>query len=302
VLELIEKPFVVACVPAFNEEKTIAKVVLMAKKHSDRVVVCDDGSTDLTSEIAESLGAEVVRHKNRLGYGAALQSLFQRARELGADVIVTLDADGQHNPEEIPTVIEPILEDEADVVIGSRFIGETNNDLPRYRRWGISLITKLAGGATNNHVTDAQSGFRAYNKKAIGEMQLKEGGMGASAEILLKTNRNGLKVAEVPIDCRYKGLETSTHSPITHGLGVIMCILRLIVEEKPLVFIGVPGGVSLFVGVLFGFWILQIYTVEHQIPTNMALASVTFVLMGLFAIFTAVTLFAITRLSSKLKQ
>jgi glycosyltransferase involved in cell wall biosynthesis len=92
------KPFIVVGVPAFNEEQTVARIVLEAQKHVDMVVVCDDGSTDLTAEIARRLGAEVIRHQRNLGYGAAIQSLFKRAREVGADVLVTLDADGQHAP------------------------------------------------------------------------------------------------------------------------------------------------------------------------------------------------------------
>lgn len=261
-----ENPFVVACVPAYNEEKTIAKVVLLAREHVGKVVVCDDGSSDLTAEIAERLGAEVVRHETRLGYGAALQSLFQKARELGADVMVTIDGDGQHNPQEIPRLVDPILEAKADVVIGSRFLEKTENDVPAYRRWGISVITKLAGKASNNNVSDAQCGFRAYNKKAIGNMKLVEGGMGASAEILLKTSEHGLKVAEVPINCRYQGLETSTHSPISHGLGVVMSIIRLVVEERPLVFLGIPEQFpsSLEYSSALGCWISTLRNTRYQ--------------------------------------
>ncbi len=98
----LQKPLVVAGIPAFNEEKSIAGVVLSAQKHADVVVVCDDGSSDMTREIAERLGAVVVRHEQNLGYGAALQSLFKKARELRADVLVTLDSDGQHDASEIP--------------------------------------------------------------------------------------------------------------------------------------------------------------------------------------------------------
>ena len=97
---------VVACVPAYNEEGTIARVVIGAQRHVDRVVVCDDGSTDMTGEIAERLGAEVLRHPRNLRYGASIRTLFGRARELGAECVVTLDADRQHSPEEIPRLVE----------------------------------------------------------------------------------------------------------------------------------------------------------------------------------------------------
>lgn len=103
-------PLIVVGIPAYNEEKTIAKVVVQAKRCADQVVVCDDGSTDMTGEIAEGLGAKVIRHSKNLGYGVAIQSLFGKARELGADVMVTLDGDGQHDPSDIPVLIEPVLE------------------------------------------------------------------------------------------------------------------------------------------------------------------------------------------------
>ena len=109
-------------IPAFNEEKTIARVVLEARKYADIVVVCDDGSSDLTGEIAENLGAVVIHHEHNCGYGAAMQSLFKKARELKADVLVTLDSDGQHNPAEIPRLVKPIEDGDAEVVLGSRFV------------------------------------------------------------------------------------------------------------------------------------------------------------------------------------
>jgi len=135
-----KKPYIVACIPAYNEGLTIAKVILKARKHVDKVIVCDDGSTDMTAEIAEALGAEVIRHKRNMGYGAAIGSLFRRAREIGADVMVTLDADGQHDPDYIPRLIKPIIKGEADIVIGSRFLGG-DVEVPTYRRMILSTFT-----------------------------------------------------------------------------------------------------------------------------------------------------------------
>jgi len=288
---------IIACIPAYNEEKTIAKVVMLAQKQVDKVVVCDDGSEDLTADIAQRLGATVIRHDKNLGYGAAIQSLFRKAMEKDADVIVTLDADGQHYPEEIPRLIQPILDDEADIVIGSRFLGE-HNDAPAYRRFGIKLITKLSNRTRN--FSDAQCGFRAYSKKALENLNLNENGMGISAEILLETVKRGLGIVEVPVRVRYKGLDTSTHNSLRHGVNVITSIVRIVVEEKPLYYLGVPGAVSLFIGTLFGIWMLQIFAVYGNIATGIALASIAFVLLGLFTLFTAITLYAIIRLTRKI--
>ncbi|MDI6846765.1 MAG: glycosyltransferase family 2 protein [Candidatus Bathyarchaeia archaeon] len=304
VSEARAKPFVVVGIPAFNEEKTIAKVVLKAQKYADKVVVCDDGSKDLTAEIAERLGAEVIRHDTNLGYGAAIQSLFRRARELNADVMVTLDADGQHDPREIPALLKPVLKDEADVAAGSRFLDKERRieDMPLYRRLGVKAITRLTGVAMNHELSDAQHGFRAYGRKALEWLKLSEDGMGVSVEILLKAREQGLRVVEVPVRCSYRGLETSTRGPLRHGVSVVMSIVRLVVEERPLLFLGVPGVVSLMAGIMFGFWMFQIYIAEHHIVTNIALASIAFVMIGMFSIFTAITLYAITRLTRRISQ
>jgi len=296
-------PLIIAAIPAYNEEKTIAKVVVQASRYVDRVVVCDDGSVDMTAEIAEGLGADVVRHERNMGYGAAVQSMFRKARELDADIMVTLDGDGQHNPHEIPALVKPILEGEADLVVGTRFSGEANvKEVPFYRRMGIKAITKLTNTALNYGVRDAQNGFRAYGRKAIKELRLFEGGMGASVEILMEAKKKGFGVMETPVSCKYRGLErTSKHDPLRHGVGVLMSIVRLVVEDRPLLFLGVPGTVSLLVGVLFGIWMLQLYSIEHRIVTNIVLASMAFVLIGFFAVSTAITLYAIIRLAQKTK-
>jgi glycosyltransferase involved in cell wall biosynthesis len=297
------KPFIVVGIPAFNEENSIARVVLESQKFADAVVVCDDGSRDLTAKIAERLGADVVKHKQNLGYGAAIESLFGRARELDADILVTLDGDGQHDPAEIPRIVQPIVQGMADVVIGSRFIDVRGTaGMPLYRRFGARLITKLVDGSSKNGVSDAQSGFRAYNREALEHLSIGEAGMGASVEILLEARKNDLKICEVPSSCKYHkgGVGTSTENPVTHGLGVVMSIVRLIVEERPLMVLGIPGLLCLFAGVAFGVWMLQLYAIGHQIVTNIALASVAFVLVGFFMLSTAVTLYAISRLSKRM--
>jgi len=288
---------IVAGIPAYNEEKTIAKVILIAQRYVDVVVVCDDGSLDLTADIAQRLGAIVIRQEKNMGYGAAIQALFEKARKLNADLLLTLDADGQHDAKEIPKLIQPILENKADIVIGSRFL-QPKNGMPLYRRFGVKVLTKITSGSKGKGVlTDAQCGFRAYNRKAIESLVLDEDGMGVSAEVLLKAGALGLVVTEVPVEVRYKGLETSTHNPLKHGLDVISTIIRLVVEEQPLTYLGIPGVALLGLGMFFGLWTLQLYYTSepHQIVTNVALASVAFTLLGMFFIFTAITLYAILR-------
>ena len=300
------KPLVVVGIPAFNEENTIAKVILGAQKYADLVVVCDDGSSDLTSEIAKRLGAEVVRHERNSGYGAAIQSLFKRAQALNTDILVTLDGDGQHNPDEIPQLIEPIASGAVDVVVGSRFIDACGaEEMPKYRKFGVKAITFLTYGFGKGGVRDSQSGFRAYARQALGVLELSENGMSASVEILRKTGKQGLRMCEVPISCKYHngdGMKTSTHNAVSHGVGVVFSVLKLVVEDRPLLYLGVPGVLSLIAGIFFGVWMLQVYAVMHQIETNVALASMAFVFIGFFALSTAITLYAIARLAERTNE
>jgi len=296
------QPFIVVGIPAFNEETMIAKIILEAQKHADAVVVCDDGSSDATGEIAKRLGAYVVCHERNMGYGASIKELFRCARELNADVLVTLDADGQHAPEEIPRIVKPIVRGTADLVIGSRFIEpHGTKEMPFYRKIGAQLITKLVNGSSKNGISDAQSGFRAYNRQAIDFLSPFEVGMGASVEILLKASKHDLKVCEVPSSCKYNNgdIATSTENPVTHGIGVIMSIVKFIVAERPLIFLGIPGLLCFFAGLGLGLWTLQIYATAHHIATNAALASVAFVLIGFLVFSGSLTLYAIKRTAEK---
>ena len=225
-----------------------------------------------------------------------------RAHELGADVFVTLDADGQHEPNEIPIVIKPIVDGAADVVIGSRFVDKNGTtEMPLYRQLGAKLITKMVNGSAKNGVTDSQSGFRAYNNLALDRLNFFEDGMGASVEILLRASKQDLRIVEVPSTCKYNTCsgDTSSEHPVAHAMGVVFSIIRLIVEERPLLFLGVPSLFCLLAGVGFGVWMLQIYAITNTIETNVALASLAFILIGFFMLSTAITLYAIARISEK---
>jgi glycosyltransferase involved in cell wall biosynthesis len=294
------KPLVVAGIPAFNEERTIAKLVLEAQKFVDVVLVCDDGSTDCTAEIAERMGADVIKHERNLGYGAATKSLFAVARELDADVLVTLDGDGQHDPREIPGLIKPVLEEGADVVLGSRFLEDKENGVPRYRGWGIRLISKLTAFSSKQKLRDAQCGFRVFGHRAIAELDLVENGMGASVELVMKAKKHGLTVVEAPAEVKYKDVErSSTQNALEHGATVLMSIIRMVVEERPLMLLGLPGIIFLLGGTGFGIWMLKIFAEEQRIVTNLALAAMGFIMIGMFTIFTAITLYAIARHTHK---
>jgi len=181
-LGVVSRPRIAVLIPALDEEQAIAKVVLTAKKFADFVIVCDDGSRDMTGEIARKLGAEVVVHRRNLGYGTALASLFTRARELGADIVVTFDGDGQHDARFVSVVTAPIIDGVADVVIGSRFKPESMNRTPSWRKLGIRTINALVRGVSGKQYSDTQSGMRAYRATILKLVYPSETGMGASAE------------------------------------------------------------------------------------------------------------------------
>jgi glycosyltransferase involved in cell wall biosynthesis len=295
-----EKGLIIACIPAYNEEKTIAKVVLKAKKYVDKVIVCDDGSTDMTVEIAEAIGAKVIRHERNKGYGAALASLFKAAREENASAMIILDADLQHNPDDMPKLLSSIIKGEADIVIGSRFLNG-KGELPKYRSLGIKVITKLTKHVSYKNITDAQSGFRAYSRKAIYSITPSEQGMGASTEILLKAKEHGLRIKEIPIEIKYDIEKPSTQNPILQGLDVVLSTVKQLSIKRPLVFYGVPGITTLLVALFFWIWTLQIFTSTRQVITNIALIALGATIVGLILLITAVILWVLISVIRELK-
>jgi len=278
-------------IPAYNEEKNIAKIIVKLQKIADKIIVCNDGSTDLTGEIAEKLGVIVINHPKNLGYGAGIRSIFLKAREMDSEILVTFDADGQHQIEDINAVLEPIVKNESDIVIGSRFLGESVG-VPRYRKAGIKTITSVANTTLNSKITDSQSGFRAYNKKVLKDIVPSEYGMGVSTEILIKANKIGLRIQEVPITILYDG-DTSTHHPVAHGISVILSTMKFISIEHPLKFYGIPGVIFLFIGLFFTIWTIQIFTETRQIMTNIALIGVGTILIGTMLTMTSIMLYSL---------
>ena len=278
-------------IPAFNEEKNIGSIVAKLKKKYDHVIVCDDGSSDMTGIIASSLGAHVVKHEKNLGYGSAIKTIFNEARKISGDVLVTFDADGQHQILEIDFILQPILENKADIVIGSRFLGKTKN-LPKYRKIGIKTITGLTNVMTGSKITDSQSGFRAYTKKVLDEISPTESGMGISTEILIKASKKEMRITEIPITISY---ENNKHSqePISHGTSVVMSTIKHVAIERPLLYYGVTGLSFLVLGLIFGAWTLQIYSEERVIMTNIALIGIGGVILGTILLISGTILYSI---------
>ena len=281
------RPRIIVGMPAYNEAKYIGSLVVQARQFADEVIVVDDGSTDHTSKVAELAGATVVQHTENKGYGSAIQSILAEAKKQNADILVILDADSQHNPEEIPSLIKVVSEG-SDVIIGSR--EAQRNTIAPYRRFGQGILSKLTSIASRKKLSDTESGFRAYSKKAITLLELKEKGMAISSEIVSEAAAKGLKVTEVPISVIYTQ-DGSTLNPVKHGFGVFNRILVMISERRPLLFFGLFGSIFLVLGLAASITVIRLYYFEAGVlATGTALISILFITVGLLTVFTGVIL------------
>jgi glycosyltransferase involved in cell wall biosynthesis len=286
------RPKIIVGMPAYNEAKYIGSIVLQARRYADEVIVVDDGSADQTASIARLAGAAVVRHEHNQGYGSTIQTLLNEVKRRSADILVVLDADSQHNPDEIPRLIEGITGG-ADIVIGSREMQE--NRIAGYRRLGQKFLSRLTGIASRRRLTDTESGFRAYSRKAIATLELKETGMAISSEIISEAASKGLQIAEVPISVAYTG-DGSTLNPVKHGLGVFNRILVMISERRPLLFFSLFGGIFLAIGLATGIMVIRdYYFAPNLFATGLALISILFITIGTLTVFTGVILNVLVR-------
>lgn len=213
----------IVIIPALNEEVAIGSIVKRSLKYVDDVLVIDDGSDDNTSRIAKESGARVIKHYNNLGKGVSLKDAFGEVS--GYDIVVTIDGDGQHNPDEIPKLMNPIREGRADLVNGSRYLDGFDEETPAYRRVGQRVLDIATNITSGTSVTDSQSGFRAFNGKTIKCYRFRDTGFGIESEMLADAAEHNLKILEVPITVRYDVENSSTKGPVTHGVGVLIKIV-----------------------------------------------------------------------------
>jgi glycosyltransferase involved in cell wall biosynthesis len=288
---LSDRSSVVVGIPALNEERTIAKVVVRASEYAGTVVVVDDGSEDDTALIARKLGAVVLRHDRNLGKGAALRDCFEYANQTGANVLVTLDGDGQHDPTNIPKLVDVLRDENADVVIGSRMTRP--RDMPRYRWLGVRSLDRAVGVKVDGRVVDAQSGFRAYSNRAIKTLVAAEYGMGADAEVIMRASEAGMRIVEVPVTMRYAEMNGSTHNPLMHAFDVIFSVVKYTSIRHPLMFYGGFALGALAVSLIFGAMTIDYYQRWGRVVTNIALISIASGILGFLALFTGIILFTL---------
>ena len=284
---------VTAILPAYNEEVSIGSMVLRTAQYADQVIVVDDGSTDETAKIAKMAGAEVAIHPTNMGKGAALKTGFNMAQD--ADVVVTIDADGQHHPQEIPALIKPILDGEADVVNGSRYVHGRDKNTPRYRRVGQKVLDKATNISSGLDITDTQSGYRAFAKHTIPLFKFKDTGYGVESEMLGDAAKNNMRIVEVEIGVRYD-VDGSSRNPISQGIQVLTRIIRDIELNKPLYYFTIPGFIIVVVGIVVSLFFIRDYITGKSITMAPTLLMIMVTLAGIFMTFTGIILDSISRL------
>ena len=285
------KPFIVAGMPVYNEEETIGTVVTMALRYVDAVICIDDGSSDSSAKIAETCGAIVHRHRVNRGYGGALQSLFQKAKAMNADALVILDSDGQHKTSDIPKLLKPIIDEEADFAIGSRFIdGGGGTDMPAYRRLGIKVITAASNLSSDLGIKDTQSGFRAFSKNALDRLRFDSEGMELSLEMLEDAHDKKLVIKEVPTVIRYDVPKGSNFTAVSHGFTVLTWAMLSLSQKKPLLVLGIPGMGLVATGAAMGLNTAQGVSTQVDSIIGPGLSAIWIGVLGLSLMATGLVL------------
>ncbi len=285
------EPYIVAGMPMYNEEETIGSVVVRALRHVDEVICIDDGSSDASARIAEACGATVIRHRVNRGYGGALKTLFLKAAELDVDALVLLDSDGQHETEDIPNLLEPILSGEADFTIGSRFVeGGGGTDMPAYRRLGIKVITAASNLSSELGIKDTQSGYRAFSRRALERLRFDSEGMELSLELLEDAHEKHLRVLEVPTVIRYDVPKGSNFTAVSHGFTVMTWAMLSLSQKKPLLVLGIPGFGLLATGAAMGMKTAQGFTMQVDNIIGTGISAVWIGLLGLSLMATGLVL------------
>jgi len=290
----------VVCIPAYNEANTIGDIIERIKKIVDVVVVCDDGSTDETEKNAKNHGAIVIKHEKNLGKGEALKTLFDYAKKSEAEIMITIDGDGQFLPEEIPKLMNPIINGKADVVIGYRF--DDAEQMPTYRKVGNKFLDKVTNLASDLPFRDSQGGFRAYSRKAFEDIRFSTSGFGVDAEILVNAANRGLRILEEKVTVIYNtGGKTSTKNPISHTSEVIFSLIDLIAQRHPLRYLGMPGILFIIMGIGLTIHVLDVFNEIRYFSIPFTLGALGSLALGLILLLMSVILYSISSSTKNLR-
>jgi glycosyltransferase involved in cell wall biosynthesis len=292
---------IIVVIPAYNEAQSIENIISKTRELSTFIIVVDDGSSDGTSELCKSLNVGVIRNARRMGKGIALKRGIIEAIRYDPDIVVTIDADGQHDPYDMPKLLAPILNAEADIVIGSRYLNSAMRELPYRRRVGLSIINGLNTLLTRTHVKDSQSGFRAYDKSAVEQIiTFTSTGYGVETEQLALADSYGFRIVEVPVTIRYKGLKkTSNTNSFLHGGIIIFTIIRILFEKRPLTLFGLSGVGLLIAALGTGTQMLGIFNETRYFSIPLGLVTLGLVLCGGFLILVSIIFYTLSKMRLK---
>jgi len=280
-----DAPYVIAGIPSWNEELTIGSLVHMTKRFVDEVVVVDDGSSDFTLDIARDAGATVIPHIVNLGKGEGIRDIFEYARNKGVDALVLIDADGQHNPEDIPIMIEPILSGEVDMTIGSRFLeSDAVIEVPKHRILGNKILTIATNFGSETKIKDTQSGFRAFGQSTFDIFSFQENSLSIESEMLVEAQEEKVSMKEVQVYIRYDVPKASKQSSARHGFGVLNRVLKVIAQTHPLLFFGTVGLVFMTIGFFSGvvmIWEFISGPEGNSFPVVPSIFTIVFLFLGI---------------------
>lgn len=290
---------VLAGIPCYNEEVSIGSVVLKAHRYVDEVLVIDDGSKDDTARVAKKAGATVIRHEKNQGKAAGVKTAIRYAREHPFDLLVLLDGDGQHKPEEIPALAKPILYGEADLVIGSRFLDGNNGSVPIYRRFGQTILTLLTNAASVQKTTDSQSGFRALNRTAMESLTVESDGYSIESDMISHLAEKGIRILETPITAIYDVPHKHKKNPFSHGYDIVAAIFGEIGYKRPMLLFGLTGAILLCASLFLGSYAFTISSDSGVMPFGFTVAFGILLFLGMLLIVAGLILNSLVVIMSR---
>jgi len=297
-------------IPAYNEEENIQRVLAALPTKLEGIgevatLVVDDGSTDRTVELAKAAGAAIIKHYKNRGVGAAFRSSVQYALENNADILVSIDADGQFAPGEIPALIKPILDGETNMVIGNRFHNGKPVDMPGIKFWGNKQVTSIIGSITGQKFTDVSCGFRAYDREALLRLNV-FGDFTYTHESILSLVYQGLRVVEMPVTVRYDANRKSkvAGSISNYAWQTSKIMLRVLLNYRPLRVFGTTGIILIGVGALFELFLFIFYAVAGSFTPYKAAGFIGlgFILFGMLVLLIALISDMLNRLRINMDQ
>lgn len=279
---------IIAIIPAFNEESTIGEVIKSTLQFVDEVLVINDGSTDNTVAAARNAGANITDNIVNRGLGKTIKRGYAEAIRHGADIIVQIDADGQYDPKEIPLLIQPIMENKADLVLGSR-LENLKYDMPWLKKQGNKAFSWLLRRLTGEDIKDGQTGFRAARKEIFETIEI-QGDFTYTQEMIVKVAKEGWRIVNVPVNFfeRRAGDSRLISNPISYAWRAWIIIIRTMRDYDPLKFFGVPGIVLSVAGIFLGSAIVYKFALVGYIGhTPAVILTALFVMSGIQLLFLA---------------